>query len=243
MNRLFTFFLCVFLGLSIQLNAQFSTSDVTFWVGTGSQQAVLVIDFNDSLANECLAWGYRFDDTVTAEQMLSDIATADPGLDVVMASGFLNDIVYVDHSGLAGLPDYWMTFSGSENSTWIMNMGIGTEINDGDWFGCSYTGVDTAWNPLFVPENPVAASQPFGINDKLNMELTVFPNPCTSTLNIQLPTEEPAKYNLLDAQGRTVLNGLFQTESRIDLSDLPTGLYFIQIGLSGQRISYPVNKQ
>ena len=44
----------------------FSAAEVAFWVGAGTNEAVLVVDFNDSATTECWAWGYRFDGNKTA---------------------------------------------------------------------------------------------------------------------------------------------------------------------------------
>ncbi len=54
--------------------------DVQYWIGTGANRAALVIDFNDSATTEAWLWGYRWDGTATAEDMVSTIVTADPYL-------------------------------------------------------------------------------------------------------------------------------------------------------------------
>jgi len=54
--------------------------DLDFVVGSGASQATLVLDWNDGIADESLAWGYRFDAGATAEDMLLDIVAADDRL-------------------------------------------------------------------------------------------------------------------------------------------------------------------
>jgi len=54
--------------------------DIQYWVGTGSNRAGFVVDWNDGKAAESLVWGYRWDGTATGEDMLTAIVTADSRL-------------------------------------------------------------------------------------------------------------------------------------------------------------------
>lgn len=77
-------------------------SDVSYWVGSGQNQAVLIIDWQDGKVppgvsggqNLSLAWGFRWPagETRTGEQMLLEIAAADPRLVV--------DLMYFGTQGL-----------------------------------------------------------------------------------------------------------------------------------------------
>ena len=214
------------------LLAQFSFDDVVFWIGTGSNQAMLVVDFNDGNTDECYAWGYRFEGTKTGEDMLSDIAAADTSFIIDITGGFLNSISYQGHEGLPGAPDYWMTFSGTSLSDWAMNAGISTELSDNDWFGCSYTGVDSLWNPLYVPENPVPAAI-LGINDITgDIDFSLFPNPVYNTLNINLDKSFKAQITITNVYGQVVYSKLVlitQNTIQIEIGDFKSGLYELQL--------------
>ena len=135
----------------------FNMDDVTYWVGTGTDSAVLVVDFVEDLYGEVVtfAWGVAFDGSTTGQDMLNAAATSDQNLNVDMAGGFLNDIIYGSHSGVAATPHYWGTWSGTNLSDWTMNLGISEVVNDGDWFGCSYA----AW-PARRPFTPFSATDP-----------------------------------------------------------------------------------
>lgn len=134
-------------------SAKFTELDVQFWVGTGENEAVFVIDFVEDVYGEAVtyAWGYRFDGTTDGGTMLADIDEADVNLEVD-AGDFLNDIIYNDMEGLAGDPYWWGTWSGTNLTDWVMNLGLSTPVNDGDWFGCTYA----AWPPR-RPFYPIAA--------------------------------------------------------------------------------------
>lgn len=134
-------------------SSKYSTENIAFWVGEGNDSAVFVVDFVNSSYGEAVtyAWGYAFDGTTNGGEMLTDIAAADINL-TVDAGAFLNDILYNGLIGLAGDPNYWATWSGTNLSDWTMNAGLSTEVNDGDWFGCAY---DT-WPPR-RPFYPISA--------------------------------------------------------------------------------------
>jgi len=143
------------LGWSFLASAQFSAADVIFYVGDGPDTAFCVVDFQDGSSDSSYAWGYLFDavNTISAEDMLNDIDAAEPKIGFAMSGGFLNDIIYNSHSGIAGSPNYWGTWSKTSSTTWSANAGIGEILSNGDWFGCSYTD----FSPAIEPGEPIAA--------------------------------------------------------------------------------------
>ena len=58
----------------------FTFNDITQWIGTGANESALLIDFNDGSADPVRVWGYRYDGSPNAYDMLIDIVTADPYL-------------------------------------------------------------------------------------------------------------------------------------------------------------------
>ena len=61
--------------------AEFTFDDISFWVGTGTNRAAMVIDWvEDSPDPPALAWGYRWDGSATGRDMLLAIAAADERL-------------------------------------------------------------------------------------------------------------------------------------------------------------------
>ncbi|MFP4351908.1 MAG: PEP-CTERM sorting domain-containing protein [Puniceicoccaceae bacterium] len=98
-----------------------SFSDITQWVGTGSNEAALVIDFNDGSATDSFAWGYRWDDpgepvAVSGADMILAIAEADPNLSISHGGTaedgfFVTEISYKGFSATSGdfvtNFDYW----------------------------------------------------------------------------------------------------------------------------------------
>ena len=110
------------------IEATIATSDILYWVGNGSNQAILAVNWADT----ALAWGYRWNGTATVSDMMTDIAAADPRL-TVEGTGYIDDIRYIDTA--AGMTDtlhitpgnYW----GSTNNGFT-DMGMGQTLTDGD---------------------------------------------------------------------------------------------------------------
>ncbi len=88
----------------------FSASDVQYWVGTGSNSAVVIIGWDDNPnGNFALAWGVHWNGSATAANMLDTIATYDertnyPGI----SAGWMNGFHYNDGNLISGsTADYW----------------------------------------------------------------------------------------------------------------------------------------
>lgn len=54
--------------------SDFDFDDITYWVGSGSNQAALVIEWNDGKEPQTIVWGYRWDGTATGADMLAAIS-------------------------------------------------------------------------------------------------------------------------------------------------------------------------
>ena len=125
--------------------ATIAFSDIFFWVGTGSNEAVMAVNWADT----ALAWGYRWDGTATVADMMAHIAAADPRFSY-SGTGMISDINYIDTAAGMTTPlgitsgNWW----GSTNNG-VMDMGMAQTLNNGDlekWADSS-TGilVDSVW--------------------------------------------------------------------------------------------------
>ncbi|SCY10614.1 T9SS type A sorting domain-containing protein [Flavobacterium caeni] len=108
----------------------------------------------------------------------------------------------------------------------------GTSSNDGDVSGNH--GQQDLWVLKFEPE-PLATKQ------FITKELTIFPNPSQSVLNILLPDGfEKAIMTVTDATGKTVQT---LATARIDVAHLPAGIYFVEASALGQKLRGQFIKQ
>ncbi|HRF79496.1 MAG TPA: T9SS type A sorting domain-containing protein [Flavobacteriales bacterium] len=205
----------------------FTADDVQFWVGSGSNSAILVIDFQDGSATPSYAWGFRFDGSTTGEAMLNAVRAADASLDAVVTSGFLSDLTYGTQEGIGGAPDYWSTWSATNLGNWTSNLGLSTAVNDGGLFGCSYTD----FMPAIRPTPPVAAGPSTGLVAHARENMLVYPQPAEREMNIRSEGSMDERISIVDLAGQLVYAGRTAGMlTTVDVSTWAAGLYVLQVG-------------
>lgn len=165
----------------------FDFGDIQSWVGSGSNQAALVIDWNDGMNPVSLAWGFRWDAAATGRTMLDAVKAADSrlfetlgdyGSSAVYGLGYDLDgdgFTYVpgddDTGHAADLDDhyregwmyagYWSYWGKSSSSASWVYPGSGLAIRtltDGCWDGWSFAPAPT-WDSG-APDNPTPVPEP-----------------------------------------------------------------------------------
>lgn len=94
------------------VSANFTFDDIIYWVGTGSNKAAFVVQWNDSKTPAAFVWGFKWDGTATGLDMLKAIAKADKRFYALLGPGVLGGIGF-DQDGegpigcyLSGQPKY-----------------------------------------------------------------------------------------------------------------------------------------
>lgn len=64
-----------------------SFSDIKYWVGTGTNEAAFVVQWNDSKNPDALVWGFRWNGTATGTDMIKAIAKEDQRLFTLLYQG------------------------------------------------------------------------------------------------------------------------------------------------------------
>lgn len=208
---------------------RFTAQDVNYWVGSGNDSAVLVIDFLDGSGMSALAWGYLFSGSTTGEDMLNAIAADDLNMTVAIAGGFLNDITYGSMAGIGGNPDFWGTWSATNLGNWDLNMGISSPLQNGDFFACSYTD----FAPAVRPGYPSAATNPsISTQIAIKQALQIYPNPANDFIRLHIDhlANAPVDILIIDANGRVVSSSeISSLQTPIAIDQLAPGLYTVQI--------------
>ena len=191
----------VVVKFAVDHNNTIAKSDIQYWVGTGSKEAIFAVNWCNP--DSSLAWGYRFSsDSVTVEKMLRDIDSADYRLTCNITQGawgkFLSEMkYYVNIQKTLTNPSgsYWM-YNVNENSA----QGISKQkIADGDVieFGGTVCGnSDDYWNTVWtkaivaVPTPPahytigikqsqygkITPKGPITVSEGEDLTLTIAPN-------------------------------------------------------------------
>ncbi len=224
--------------------ATIDASQIVYWVGEGSNQTVMAVNWADT----ALAWGYRWNGTKSVGDMLNAIAADDPRFSVEIGSYGLDDIIFVVAPGdtlRKQANSYW-----SSKNNGIVDAGMGQALNNGDfekwaepaagvkagstyWVGYSFWDYSYIY-PMAI--HPVSTPQTEGIATAEGINLSVYPNPASNYVTLS-GIENASVATLYDMRGTAVatyqLNG---TDTRLDLSDLANGVYMLRVAESTVKI-------
>ena len=211
-------------------------SDLSFFVGSGSDTVGVVIDFLDSTQQSSFAWGVLFNDSIDGQGVV-DALSSDPALSFSVTNGFLNDVVYSTKnlSGIGGSPDYWGTWSGNP-SAWVSNLGLTTSVPAGTWFGFSYMD----FNPSIEPGPAVAAENPVSTVELELIDVSIYPVPFSESLTIQLGI--PAPIHVYNALGQPMVVFPSSEVIKIDSASWPKGVYSVVVTFDSGEQAYKVIK-
>jgi hypothetical protein len=144
--------------------ASFSFDDIGYWIGSGANEAALVIDWNgpDGADPVSLAWGFRWDGVATGQDMLTAVINADARLFGRFASFGFGDVIIglgydLDGDGFAitdgtDFGPSGLAFTGTSDGAtatdpgdyyaegwntgfWSYTVGAGEPFNGGAWEG------------------------------------------------------------------------------------------------------------
>jgi len=89
-----------------------------------------------------------------------------------------------------------------------------------------YTTQDTEY-----ASNTLTIDGVLGISSQNLLNFSMYPNPCESTINLQLPSgTNSAKAHIFDYLGKTLmLKDITSSNSSLDISNLSSGIYFVRI--------------
>lgn len=88
-------------------------------------------------------------------------------------------------------------------------------------------------------------TQTLNLDNNNLVSLSIYPNPTSSVLNINVKTENSYQYTLTDLTGKQVLSGAVSNlESKVDLSGLNSAIYILNIKQNNNTIeSYKIVKK
>ena len=72
---------------------------------------------------------------------------------------------------------------------------------------------------------------PLSVNEFDNIQVNIYPNPTQSKINLSLNFSKEVDYELFSPLGKQLMNGTFTSSNEeIDLSNLPSNIYFLKVG-------------
>ena len=234
-------------NIPVPEEATIAFSDILFWVGEGTNEAVMAVNWADT----ALAWGFRWNGTATVADMMAQIAAVDPRFSYTV-SGFLDDINYIDAA--AGMTttlgitpgNYW----GSTNNGY-MDMGLGQPLVNGDFekwadpaagviIDSTYDATYNYWwytyvYPMTITPVTVPDTTHDGIDNHEISRVYVYPNPCGDILNIFNENAENVElYNIDGKLLETIEN--CDTQVILNMQSYPAGIYLLKVGNGVQKV-------
>lgn len=129
--------------------ATIAASAVTYWVGTGSNEAVLAVNWADT----ALAWGVRFStETITVQAAMDSIAANDPRFSYTLAEGYLDDILFAENGDTLSkvMDSYWESKNNGET-----DWGLFQPLANGDFEKWAEPAAGVVYDSTFwEDENP-----------------------------------------------------------------------------------------
>jgi hypothetical protein len=199
----------------------YQTSDVSTWLGSGPDSALVVLDFKNGSDTVSYGWGYRFSDSVAVTAALSAIESAINGLTLSYSGGRLTKASYQGLNASAGSGQTWLSWQASNPGNWQPR--ASTHLKAGHWQGFTFT--DTAWQDLPEPRpgTPASAKSDIGLQDFPSPTAGAFyPVPASRHLHSRAPLKT---VKLINAAGQVVKTA---RSMPLSVAELPAGLYWAE---------------
>ena len=230
-------------------DATIDASQITYWVGTGSNSAVMAVNWNNP--DTCLAWGVRFNGEILSTDALDTIQLYDPRFSWdTMNGGFVGDIFFITStndtlklsSSASGYNFWWLNINGRSANDLTLHNGDFAKYGDAE-AAIPYNYVDYGGGAVYPSEyawtktvTPVPAPAHQGINTASQNTFRVWPNPASSQIHVAL--HESTTIELYDLTGRCILsqpcNG--QSTTTLNVSALRPGLYIVKAGSEAMKV-------
>lgn len=209
--------------------AMIDPSEIVYWIGEGENEVVFSVNFAEP-EDVCFAWGYRFaGESVTIKDMMTAIAAVDlrfayndepspwGGMSLTDLTFNYNEVHYelVGYNAMYNLNGVapWLTF----DEQTVVN---GDFVKWGDY---TIATEIAQWTYVWTtPVQPVTAYD--AVEEVETAAMTVYPNPATEYIMIN--AQNAVYVEIFDMTGRCVLTS---TESKIDLRNIETGVYFVRV--------------
>ena len=140
----------------------FAASDVQYWVGTGSNSAVVVVCWDDNPnGNFALAWGVHWNGSATAANMLDSISAYDTRFSYSISGGFVTDMSYTDATHVSGSSNSWWCYginNGGASGYTAQPMADGDLMVVSSSCGNTMTTAEAATNPNSTDATIAASS-------------------------------------------------------------------------------------
>ncbi|WP_223607287.1 T9SS type A sorting domain-containing protein [Chryseobacterium sp. OSA05B] len=217
-------------------SAWYTSSQITNWIGTGSNTSLVVIDFGTSSSAgqaHSFVFGIKYNGSLTAEQALQLIHAQAPYFNFTSASNQISALSLNNLTGNASGTNTWKLYKGKDLSSWRGQTNLAQiQLGNNDWLGLSF-----GERLPFTPRE--ASNLTLGVSESSKKEFRIYPNPASDFIRID--TDEDLKeVNIYAVSGQKVLTG---NTTKINIQALKAGIYLVEIKTSKNTTVHKIIKK
>lgn len=198
------------------------STSITNWIGTGSNQGVVVVDFgtdNNGTPNS-FAFGIKYNGNITADQALQLIANQNSNFIYSINNNNVESLSLNSLNANNSGNNSWKTFKGTNLSDWTTQGNFSqTTLSNNSWLGLSFGS-----RRPFIPQEASYLSVSNPKNNKQN-GITIAPNPTTDYIVIN-SVENILKTSIYTMNGQKIFEG---NTSKINVANYTSGTYILEI--------------
>ncbi|MFN1217747.1 T9SS type A sorting domain-containing protein [Chryseobacterium kwangjuense] len=200
----------------------YSPSQITNWIGTGSNTSLVVIDFgtnNSAGEAHSFVFGIKYNGNLTAEQALQLIHAQASYFNFTSNNNQISTLSLNNFTGTASGSTTWKLFKGKDLSSWRGQTDLSQiQLSNNDWLGLGF-----GQRIPFTPKE--ASNTTLGVSDISKKEFRIYPNPASDFIQIET-LENLKEVNIYSMTGQKMLTS---STARINIQSLKAGVYMVEI--------------
>ncbi|WP_079240958.1 T9SS type A sorting domain-containing protein [Chryseobacterium indologenes] len=216
-------------------SAWLTPSQVTNWLGNGTNKSLVVIDFGTDNANgnaNSFVFGIKYNGNITAEQALQLIQSQASYFNFTSANNQIANLALNSFTGNTSGSDSWKLYKGKDLSSWQAKTNLSQiQLNNNDWLGLSFG--------QRRPFTPTEAQLTLGVSSVTKKKFSVYPNPASDFIQIET-TEKLKEVNIYSVTGQKIMTSQV---TKIDIHSLNSGVYFVEIKTSENTTIHKIVKK
>lgn len=200
----------------------YASSQITNWIGTGTNKSLVVIDFGTNQSNgnpDSFVFGIKYNGSITAEQALQLIQSQASYFNFTSSNSQISALSLNNFTRNATGADSWKLYKGKDLSSWQKKSELSQiQLVNNDWMGISF-----GQRRPFTPTE--AADSTLGVSSATKKKFSIHPNPASHFIQIESP-EKYTEFNIYSSLGQKVITS---QSTKIDIHSLTAGIYFVEM--------------
>lgn len=210
----------------------YTPSQITNWIGTGSNKSLVVVDFGTDSSNgnaNSFVFGIQYNGSITAEQALQLIQSQASYFSFTANNGQVSTLSLNNFTGNSN----WKLYKGKDLSSWQKKTNLSEiQLSNNQWMGLSFGD-----RRPFTPTE--ASNATLGVSSVQKKTFRIYPNPTSDFIQIE-SSEKVKEVNIFSALGQKVMTS--QT-TKINVKSLDTGVYWMEIKTTNSSTIHKIVKK